>query len=170
MKDDKRGRHNPRRTRPSGTTANKNYSPVPVSDILASSLASLGIAEKIKEYRLKKAWPECVGEVIAKNSIPQNLIGKTLYCAVLSSTWMTELNYRREEIIKRLNQKMGEAVVSEIVFRIGCFKPTPSAQRDAPKEKKQLSAAEKEFIEKTVHPVKDDGLKAAIKKAMEEGV
>ena len=146
----------------------KNLSPVSVSDILTTSLASLGIAAKIKEYRVKKAWAECVGEVIAKNSSPINLIGKTLYCAVSSSTWMTELNYRREEILKRLNQKMGETVVSEIIFRIGSFKPTPSARRNAPEEKKQLSAAEKAFIEKTVSQIKDAELRDAIKKAMEE--
>jgi len=182
MRNDGHGGHNPRRTRSRGRTANKNYSPIPVSDILTSSLASLGIAEKIKEYRVKKIWPECVGEVIARNTAPQNLIGKTLYCAVLSSSWMTELNYRKGEIIARLNLKTNERVmpplgvipplpvVTEIVFRMGSFTPTGPTKRTPLAEKKKLSPEQKEFIEKTVHLVKDAELKDAIKRAMEEGV
>lgn len=171
MKNDGHKGRNPSPSRSKGTTAQgrkRNYSPIPVSDILTSSFAKLGIAEKIKEYRVKKAWPECVGDVIAKNAAPHNLIGKTLYCSVLSSSWMTELNYRKGEIIKRLNLKMDGPVVAEIIFRMGSFKPEAPARRPEPAIKKALSQEQNVFIEKTVSQIKDAELKAAIKRAMEE--
>ncbi len=86
---------------------------------------------------------------------------------------MTELNYRKGDIIARLNLKMNEGVippspvVAEIVFRMGSFEPT-AAPRVEKAVKRVLSADERAFIEKTVSQVKDAGLRDAIKRAMEE--
>ncbi len=138
-----------------------------ISSVLSSSFASLGIAAKIKEHHIKKAWTGCVGEKISKRAKPSKLIGKTLYCSVSSSPWMTELNYQKSVIISKINKELGENAVSEIILRIG---PVESeARRPAPKKPaRELTPEEKKFIEKIAEVIKDDALKALVKRVMQK--
>ncbi len=141
-----------------------------VDAILSSSFASLGLEARLREYRLKKAWAECVGDHISKRSTPTRLIGKTLYCTAASTSWMTELNFQRPSIIKKLNAILGSGAVAEIVFRLGevaLAQDPPDAQVQAPRD---LSQDELSRIEKTAAPVKDPGLKELIKRAMEKSI
>lgn len=141
--------------------------PPRVNSILGASFASLGIAAKIKEHNLKKAWAECVGENISRRTAPEKLIGSLLYCSVASSPWMTELVYQKKTIIDKLNEKLGSLTVTDIVFKIGLIQPPPS--RPEPKKPaRALTCEDKTFIEKTVSGIKDESLKEAIKKAMEK--
>ncbi len=141
--------------------------PSPVSSILSSSFASLGINAKLKEHKVKKIWAECVGESISKRSKPAKLIGATLYCAVSSSPWMNELNYQKNEIMTRLNEKLGEKAVSSIVFKVGpVTSPSPAAA--PPKPPRALTNEELDFIDKSAGIIKDGSLKALVKRVMKK--
>lgn len=137
-----------------------------VSAILGSSFASLGISAKIREYKIKKAWAAAVGPNISRRAAPARLLGTVLYCAVSSSPWMTELSYQKPAIIAKLNNCLGEATVSDIVFRIGKVSEAgkPGMPEAAPE--RDITPEESAFIEKTVAPVKDDKLKTIIKRTM----
>ncbi|MBI4949211.1 MAG: DUF721 domain-containing protein [Deltaproteobacteria bacterium] len=139
-----------------------------VDSILAASFPNLGIAAKLKEYKLLKAWKECVGPNIAKRSIPTRLIGGTLYCAVSSSPWMTELNYQKREIIERLNRTLGESVVKEIILRVGEVVQVGPPAPLPPSIKRELTGEEMKEIEETTKGIKDKKLQDILKRIMEK--
>lgn len=144
----------------------KNSSPEQVNSILGSSFASLGLASKIKEHNIKKAWAGCVGPGIARRSAPQRLIGTVLHCTVATSVWMTELSYQKSSIISKLNEKVGEKTVTDIIFRVGAVTPYASIPAPAPKTPaRDLTPEEKRFIESTTSALKDERLKEAIVRA-----
>lgn len=138
-----------------------------VDSILSSSFPNLSIAVKLKEYKLLKAWKECVGPNIAKRAMPKRLIGGTLHCAVSSSPWMTELNYQKREIIERLNRILGEPVVKEMILKVGEVVQTePPAPPPLPSIKRELTGEEIEKIEEATKGIKDKGLKDILKRIM----
>lgn len=140
-------------------------SPATISGVLSASFSHLGIASKIREYSIKKAWKGCVGENIAKRAAPHRLIGKTLYCNVSSSAWMAELTYHKTAILQKLNRSLGSEEITEIVLKIG----TVAAPREKKRElqpARELTAEEKAAIEKTVSGIKDEGLRSVIKRAL----
>ena len=55
-----------------------------------------------------------------KHAQPANLHKGTLFVNVDSSTWLAEIvRYRSKEILERLQNSFGKAVVQKISFRIG---------------------------------------------------
>ena len=145
----------------------KNDGPEPITSILGSSFQSLGLASKIKEHNIKKAWAGCVGAGIARRSVPVRLIGTVLHCNVATSAWMTELTYQKGALISKLNSVAGPAAVTDMIFKIGPVTPYGTNRPPAVKVPlRELTPEENRFIETATSKIKDDGLKEAIKRAM----
>ena len=64
-------------------------------------------------------WDRAVGEAIAKNARPEAVKGKLLLVHVTNSTWMQHLQFFKKDIIKKINDALGKALVEEIKFKIG---------------------------------------------------
>jgi predicted nucleic acid-binding Zn ribbon protein len=95
---------------------------VALGTILPSVLRSIrkdGDAQLLQVWEL---WGPTVGEAISRNARPSAFKGKLLLVEVTSSAWIHELQYLKPDIIKKLNEAMGEALVEEIKFKIGSFK------------------------------------------------
>lgn len=139
-----------------------------ISSILGSSFATLGLKAKLREYGVKKAWAACVGENISKRTSPERLIGQTLFCNVLNSTWMAELSYHKKSILDKLNAALGDGAVTEVVFKIGPVSPLKKRLANRTYEKRELTPDENSFIEETAAVVKDKKLKELIKRVMKK--
>jgi len=109
----------------------KHRSPDRVSSILSGSFSTLKIPALLREAKILKSWPICVGKGIARNARADRLIGSTLHCVVSSATWMSELNYQKRTIIDRINRELGEEAVTEIVFKPGLGRPRRRGARPA---------------------------------------
>lgn len=159
----------PNRPRPYGRNREVKAAS-PINSILASSFPLLGITAKIKEYQLKKTWAECVGANISKRATPLRLIGGILHCNVSNSAWMNELSYQKSMIMTKLNERLGEALVKDIIFKIGPiseFALKKAALQNIPQ--RELTPEEQAFIEKTTSPIKDTELKELVKRVMGKG-
>lgn len=69
--------------------------------------------------RIAGMWDRIVGEIIAENTRPAGLRKKTLLVHVNSSPWMHHLHFIREEIVLKVNAAVGEALIEDILFKIG---------------------------------------------------
>ena len=154
------------RTRKPAQPRPKAISPSRVSGILSRAMPNLGIETKIREYNLKKLWPEIVGEAIAKRAVPSRLVGKTLYCTVSTSAWMTELSYQKKVMVEKINRRLGCPAVEDLVLRHGSV-PTPAAPRKD-KSERTLTPEERRFIESTASGVKDESLRSLIKRVIKK--
>jgi hypothetical protein len=93
-------------------------------------------------------------------------MGTTLYCNVTSSAWMTEINYQKANIVEKLNAALGYKAVTEIILKIGPVK-TIFRSRVAPVwHHKELTPEDNAFIEGVTAGIKDEKLKALIKRVI----
>lgn len=66
------------------------------------------------------AWPELVGEQIARNAWPARLArDRTLHVATSSSAWAFELAQLAPEVLERLRAAIGEAAPAAVRFAPG---------------------------------------------------
>ena len=86
------------------------------------------IDEVLKTYRREpdgelirvwNVWDSIVGEVISKNAKPAAFKGRILLVYVTSSTWVHQLQFLKEEMIARLNEVLGKALIDDLKFKIG---------------------------------------------------
>ncbi len=141
--------------------------PKEISTILRNIFPHVDLTNKLKEYAIKKSWARTVGENIARRARPRRLIDRTLHLTVSSSPWMTELKYLKGDLIAKVNKRLGEELVTDIIFKLGNFS-TPTSKLPVKElgELRELTDSEKEFIEETVSKIKDEGLKETVRRAM----
>ena len=66
-----------------------------------------------------QVWDRIVGDVVSKNAKPAAFKGRIVLVYVTSSTWVHQLQFLKEEIIVKLNEGLGKALVDDLKFKIG---------------------------------------------------
>lgn len=79
-------------------------------------LGKLGISRKIREYDAVAHWERAVGQQVAKVTEAQSIKNGILQVRVSNGPWRNELQMLKPEIIRKLNESLGEAVVKDIRF------------------------------------------------------
>ena len=79
----------------------------------------------LDKYGLKKGvnqnpaivlWNEVVGEKISKNTEAISVEHGILTVTVSNPTWRQELVFKQQEIIKQLNNRLGQNTIKEVRF------------------------------------------------------
>ena len=134
------------------------------------SVGNPGFKTIAQGLSIQMIWPKTVGVNIAKRTKPLKLTGKTLYVTVATSTWMEELKYMKEDIIKKLNTELRKEAIKDIIFRLGKVteiansNPHPAIRN--PQHSHQLTQKEIDNIDKLVSLIKDNGLKETMRRAL----
>ena len=91
-----------------------------VKEILSNLISDLDKKRKKEPVRVFEIWNAIAGENIAAHTKPYELKRRILFVMVDDSTWAYELNQRyKEELIKKLNDKLGNEAIRDIRIRIG---------------------------------------------------
>ena len=93
--------------------------PENVGSILERIFSTLNLGIKVKQYQIWDVWEEVVGEAIARQAQPHQTRNMVLWVTVSSSTWMQQLEFIKKQMVDRLNDRIGEKVITDIRFRIG---------------------------------------------------
>ncbi len=73
-----------------------------------------GLAGKIYDQRVFELWGEIVGEKIALSAKVLRVDDGIVYIETKSSTWMVELNLRKEQLINLFNERLGITFVKDL--------------------------------------------------------
>ena len=93
--------------------------PQPISDLLGGVLRQAGIAERVEQASVVPEWGSLVGEQIAAVTEPLMITADgTLFVAVRTNAWMTELSLMEPELLRALNVKDGRPPVQKIRYQI----------------------------------------------------
>ncbi|GAC1649101.1 MAG: hypothetical protein NVS4B3_05620 [Gemmatimonadaceae bacterium] len=93
--------------------------PVPVSVVLREFLRESGLGERVEQASVVPEWAALVGEQIGAVTTPLSVTADgTLFVAVATNGWMTELSLLEPELLKSLNGKPGRAPVRRIRWQI----------------------------------------------------
>ena len=133
-----------------------------IGDTVRSELGRFGTTGEMTD--LVAAWPQAVGETVARNAWPARLSrDRTLHVNASSSAWAFELQQLESEISGRLQEVLGGAAPSKLRFVPGPIPevvptdeerrvtPLPEATLEQVREARALAASiESEDLRKSV--------------------
>jgi hypothetical protein len=135
-----------------------------LGEVLDQSLRRLDLAPQIEAYGIWPVWNEVVGKPIARNAQPEKIRNGTLFVKVSSPVWMQQLQFMKELIAEKINQRMRAEVVRNIFFVVGTITVTdaePDGEpADAPVE------SDVKMDEQFLDSVEDPELREAFKKLL----
>lgn len=130
--------------------------PQPLSVLLRNALKGPGLADRLREADIWRLWPEVVGPAIVPRAQPLRIVNGALTVAVSSGPWMQELNFLKGLIREKLNARLGEEIVKEIVLKSGKVeKALPDAIGDDLPRKKRLTARQLALIDEQSAAISD---------------
>lgn len=95
--------------------------PLAIAEILESILKRRGLGKKLKQYSLFEIWNELVGPLLAKQTRPKRMQGNTLIVTAKSASWVQELFFMKPFIIKKIEENIPGAGITDIRFIVGTF-------------------------------------------------
>jgi hypothetical protein len=114
-----------------------------------------------------KAWPEAVGDSIARNAWPARIARDgTLHVATSSSAWAFELGLLADEIRNRLAVAVGEDAPTALRFAPGNLpEPPPGSGPVRPSRRVEPSAEERREAERLAATIEDEKLRKVVAEA-----
>jgi predicted nucleic acid-binding Zn ribbon protein len=90
-----------------------------LGEVLDNSLKRFQLSPRLDEYRVWPIWNDTVGSTVARNAQPEKIRNGTLFVKVTSPVWMQQLQYMKEMIAEKLNQRLKGEIVRNIFFVVG---------------------------------------------------
>jgi hypothetical protein len=139
-----------------------------IGEVLFSVLKKRGLTSKLEENALIKLWPKAVGPQIASKTQPDCLRNGTLFVKTISSVWVQQLHFIKEEIRSKLNELSGKSAIKEIRFLVGHTLVQEKAKDHVSLTKKTiLKKRDKEMIAECTAALADPELAAIFKRVMQ---
>lgn len=137
-----------------------------LGSVLEQSLKRLDLGTRLDEYGVWPIWNDIVGTTVANNAQPEKIRNGTLFIKVSSPVWMQQLQYMKEMIAEKLNQRLGSTVVKNIFFVVGRIDPVPSEieapPAAAPSSQTPPRAVDAEFLK----TIADDEIRQAFERLL----
>lgn len=144
--------------------AKKNPQLESVGAVLDQSLKRLDLAPRLDEYSVWPIWNEIVGKTIARNAQPEKIRNGTLFIKVSSPVWMQQLQFMKNMIADKLNQRLKQDIVKNIFFMVGRI---DAGEEEALAQPNQTSeTAEREVNEEFLTSIDDAEIRDAFKKLL----
>ena len=136
-----------------------------IAAVLEQSLKRFDLAPRLDEYGVWPIWREVVGKMIARNAQPEKIRNGTLFIKVSSPVWMQELQFMKEMIAGKLNQRLNGEIVKNIFFMVGRI---DEAEPDAANSPESCEAEENDHPvnEEFLQSIEDPEIRAAFKKLL----
>lgn len=88
-----------------------------IGEAIQKMLKKYDIDKTIHQYQALSVWNDVVGKTISKHTVPEKVLYGKLYVKVDSPVWRNELFFQKKEILDKINKKLHDNVIKEIVLR-----------------------------------------------------
>jgi len=143
--------------------AKKNYPIERLGDVLDESLKRLDLAPQLEAYGIWPIWNDVVGKPVARNAQPEKIRNGTLFVKVSSPVWMQQLQFMKELLAEKLNERLRAKVVKNLFFVVGNVAVTDGESRDEWERARPPVNSETEFSEPFLEQIKDPDIRLAFK-------
>ncbi len=133
-----------------------------IGEILERSLKRFDQSGRLAEYGVWPIWNDIVGPAIARNAQPEKIRQATLFVKVTTAMWMQQLQYMKEMIIDKLNERLGSQVVKNIFFFVGQIDTPPITPKTI--SISEPSLPKPEFKEEELELLKDPKIRDAFRR------
>jgi len=89
-----------------------------IRQILRRAMSAHGQKQDENLMLIQEMWESCVGREIANQAYPWKLGGGRLLVHVSSSVWHHQLAYLKQDLMNKLNARLGADLVTDIRFKI----------------------------------------------------
>ena len=97
----------------------KKRKPEPIGEVVGSFLKDSKLAHRVEQAAVVPEWELLVGKQIAKVTKPISVTADgTLFVAVKTNAWMTELSLMEPQLLRALNAKTGRTRVRKIRLQL----------------------------------------------------
>jgi predicted nucleic acid-binding Zn ribbon protein len=145
--------------------AKKNQQLERLGTVLDQSLKRLDLAPRLDEYGVWPIWNEIVGKTIARNAQPEKIRNGTLFIKVSSPVWMQQLQFMKNMIADKLNQRLKQDIVKNIFFMVGRIDATEEALTQS-RANQTTETVEREVNEEFLTSIDDAEIRDAFKKLL----
>jgi hypothetical protein len=97
----------------------RSTDPVAIGDVVDGLLAEGTFNRGMPVATLARAWPQVVGERLAKATIPDGLEGGVLVVRASDGPWGAQAKFLCEEIRRRADEALGGGVVTGVRVVVG---------------------------------------------------
>lgn len=88
-----------------------------LGSLMSDVCRKIGMTEAYEEYKTLQLWEGVVGKAIARVTTVEKMKDGDLYVKVRNPSWRMELNFRKRDIVARLNKAIGYQMIRTIIFR-----------------------------------------------------
>ncbi|WP_336514325.1 DUF721 domain-containing protein [Pollutibacter soli] len=88
-----------------------------LKDAINLYLRKSRLDSKVRSYKIEDVWGEIMGKTIARYTDKIQIVQGTLFISTTVAPLKNELTYQKSQIIKRVNEALGENVIHEVVIR-----------------------------------------------------
>lgn len=136
-----------------------------LGEVLSHSLKRLELTARLDEYGVWPIWNEVVGKTIAANAQPEKIRNGTLFVKVTSPVWMQQLQFMKEMIAEKLNQRLKSEVVQTIFFMVGRIE-APALEPQLEEPKSDTGVASRQVNEEFLQSIEDPEIREAFRKLL----
>lgn len=90
---------------------------ISLQDAIQQFLQKSRLKSGIQAARIEEVWEQLMGKTIAKYTDKIQIVNSTLFISTSVAPLKNELLYQRDIIIQKVNEAMGEKVISEVVIK-----------------------------------------------------
>jgi len=93
--------------------------PQRIGDTLKAVLGAAGLSERVEQAQVIPEWKSLVGTQIAAVTDPHHIARDgTLFVAVRTNAWMSELSLMEPQLMRALNARTGRARITRIHWQL----------------------------------------------------
>jgi predicted nucleic acid-binding Zn ribbon protein len=93
--------------------------PEQIANVLKAYLKETGLEARVEQAAVIPEWPALLGEQIASVTNPLFItLDGTLFVAVKTNSWMTELQLMEPELLRTLNGVAGRQPIRRLRFQL----------------------------------------------------
>ena len=146
----------------------------PAAGAVNGFLQAEELAARLRPHLAKVHWEGVVGPQVAGVTQVEAVRDGVLFVRVRNSVWANELTLLKEDMLRRLNSKLGGKIISDIHFKASGLArdkkkpapPPPAAPTEAELARIVLSREAQARIEAALAPIADDALRGRIHRVM----
>lgn len=87
-----------------------------MADALKQFLKQSRLKGSVQALQIEDVWEKLMGKTIARYTEKISIHGNTLYISTSVAPLKQELSFQKEKIIQRVNEALGEKVISQVVI------------------------------------------------------
>ncbi len=136
--------------------------PVRIGEVLRETVAGLGWERRLAEEDAVTRWPEAVGPRIAAHAVAVRLAAGRLTVMAANSVWAQQLSLLKPELLRRLAERCGPGLVTEIFVVTGRVDLPPAAPEPPARSTPPPPVELPEAVEREIAAIADEEVRRSV--------